>query len=57
MVWIDRNGDNLLHASLAGCGKDLIQRLTIRYEDDAQSERYTLLLLRSFLGVRIGKSE
>jgi len=44
MVWLDRNGANLLHASLAGSGKDSIQ-LTATYDDDAQHDPTDVLLL------------
>ena len=37
MVWLDRNGANLLHASLAGSGKDSIQ-LAATYDDDHSAQ-------------------
>jgi hypothetical protein len=40
MVWTDRNGANLLHASP---GWQAVQKIS--YDDDAQHDHHTLLLL------------
>jgi len=57
MVWIDRSGVNLLHASLAGSGKDLIQT-GLKYDDDPQPDLSVLLLLRwPGSGVRMSESK
>jgi hypothetical protein len=52
MVWIDRNGANLPHASLAGSG-------TKYYDDDAKHDHHTLLLLllRPSVGVWMSESK
>jgi hypothetical protein len=52
MVWIDRNGANLPHASLAGSGTKY------SYDDDAKRDHHTLLLLlRPSVGVYMSESK
>jgi hypothetical protein len=58
MVSSDRSGANLLHASLAGSGKDwiyLTRSYWNHYDDQTQHDRHAvpLLLLWPCMGVRM----
>jgi hypothetical protein len=65
MVRLDRNGANLLHASLADSGKDSIQAVYNLYDnddydndnDDAQPDLHVRLLLWPYRGVWMSESE
>ena len=55
MVGLDRNGDNLLHASLAGGGINFPE--TAKDDGQAQCDIHTLLLRRLEMGVSLSESE
>jgi hypothetical protein len=56
MVGSDRNGDNLLHASSAGRGKDSFQE-TAKNANEAQFDSHPLLSRQPKVGVSLSESE